>query len=573
MDTDERFKNLASDPRFKTLKKKQRTVKIDERFQSMFTDSKFTLDCDKDKRGLKQKKQSGDYLRKYYSLEEETKEKEKKEVGKGEEGDEEEKEEEGKEEEEHEESEIESEEEEGAEAEDEEETGDDELDEESSEVSSSSDESESENDDEEGRHNGLVDRIQYDWQPLDHDAERTEAATRRLAIQNLDWHHLDVRDIYTLINSIRPPISVRVYISEFGKERLAKEEVDGPQELAEMEQIDEEEEDEECARLQNLKEAHENKDFNQKSFKANEYEDADEVIDAKNDEVRERIRRYQLSRLKYYYAIAEFDCVESAEAVYKELDGIEYEGSSLELDLRFVPDDMEFDSGDMKAECTKVPDLATYKAPHFISSALQQTTVKFTWDETDAKRQEKLQRAYTKEELEKDDLDAYLASDSEDEESGFDNTANGAASCGTDKYRELLKNLDEEAEKKKKIDVDVVWGDYEGDEKRTLASAELDKRPKKNKDKKKGKKDESNISDSEADADLDLLVMDAREREEFKFNPDDDRFGAVYKSGMYNIDPSHPKFKRTKAFDQIAEKKREKRWKPSRYPTDHASTN
>lgn len=572
MESDERFKHLASDPRFKTLRKKQHKVKIDERFQSMFTDEKFTLKYSKDKRGRTNKKSSGDDLKRFYSLEAEQRvnDTDDKQVTLGSrelEGDEKtktidklENEESGLEEVEDDSDDDGEDQNDGSDLE---EVSDEELEEETdSEVSSSSDESESD-----GNDQGLdedVNRIHHDWQPLDHDAEKTETTTRRLAIQNLDWTQLDVKDLYTLVNSIRPPLNVRIYVSEFGKERLAKEEIDGPQELADMPQIDEEEE--ELQLLQNRMEALENKDKRVKTFKANEYEDADEALDVKNEEIRERIRRYQLSRMKYYYAIAEFDSVESAEAVYAELDGIEYEGSSLELDLRFVPDEMEFDPADIKAECDKVPDLATYKAPQFINSALQQTTVKLTWDETDVRRQEKLQRAYTKEELDKDDLDAYLASETEDDE-GDGSSEDGeqavkSARGDAEKYRQLLKSLDEEAERKKKVDVDVVWGDYDDDEKRTAAVAKKEKRAAKSKP--KSNKKDLNESDGEAGADLDLLVMEARKQDEFQFDPDDERFSAVYQSGLYNIDPSHPNFKRTQAFDKMAEKKREKRQKTRR---------
>lgn len=58
--------------------------------------------------------------------------------------------------------------------------------------------------------------------------------------------------------------------------------------------------------------------------------------------LRRRIRQYQLSRLKYFYAIIEFDSAETAEAVYNACDGFEYESSGARLDLRFVDDKEEF---------------------------------------------------------------------------------------------------------------------------------------------------------------------------------------------------------------------------------------
>ena len=47
--------------------------------------------------------------------------------------------------------------------------------------------------------------------------------------------------------------------------------------------------------------------------------------------------------------------------------------------------------------------------------------------------------------------------------------------------------------------------------------------------------------------------------DDFQFDPEDERFSAVYNSHLYNIDPSDRRFKRTKAFDELAKRKRQKK--------------
>ncbi|PCH33705.1 hypothetical protein WOLCODRAFT_160280 [Wolfiporia cocos MD-104 SS10] len=250
--------------------------------------------------------------------------------------------------------------------------------------------------------------------------------TRRLAVVNLDWDHVRAIHLYRIFSSLVSPtapalasssavehddnskkgratwsatrvargkvLSVRVYPSEFGKERMAKEEKEGPPPELFKKQRTFKNEDE----------------VNEKTiYETGEGEDYDEDM----------LRKYQLERLRYYYAIVECDSVDAASHIYNELEGTELERSANVFDLRFVPDDMTFDE-EFRDEATddlNVP----YKALEFVTDALRHSKVKLTWDEDDPERVQLTRRNLSRKEIEDNDFRAYLASStsgSEDED-------------------------------------------------------------------------------------------------------------------------------------------------------------
>ncbi|XP_007476728.2 ESF1 homolog [Monodelphis domestica] len=471
--------------------------------------------------------------------------------------------------------------------------------------------------------------FEHAWRELDKDAPRADEITHRLAVCNMDWDRLKAKDLLALFNSFKPKggviFSVKIYPSEFGKERMKEECVQGPKEL------------------QSIPENATEKDWTS----------------------REKLRDYQFKRLKYFYAVVDCDSPETASKIYEDCDGLEFESSCSFVDLRFIPDDITFDE-EPKDSALEV-DLTTYKPKYFTSAAMGTSTVEITWDETDHERIKTLNRNFKKDELLDMDFQAYLASSSDDEEEPEeeqkgDNGINVAEDVKSKKsqkdddeqitkYRQLLQ-LVQEKEKKCKdndMEMEIKWvpglkesaeemvkNKLEGKDKLTPWEQFLEKKKEKKKLKKKQKlqsvteeetsedelpsdvdlndpyfaeevgkigtkkkskkisKDEKAPEEAEVErqnAEMTLLMMDDEEdgRKHFNYNKiveqqnlskkkkkklmkkkelleddfevdvSDTRFQAMYTSHLFNLDPSDPNFKKTKAVEKILEEKARQR--------------
>lgn len=66
------------------------------------------------------------------------------------------------------------------------------------------------------------------------------------------------------------------------------------------------------------------------------------------------LRTYELSKLRYYFAIAIVNSSETADHLYREVDGLELEHSSMALDLRIVPPEVSFQGRQVRDHCDKV---------------------------------------------------------------------------------------------------------------------------------------------------------------------------------------------------------------------------
>ena len=194
-------------------------------------------------------------------------------------------------------------------------------------------------------------------------------------------------------------------------------------------------------------------------------------VDEEDEAYKENLREYQLNRLKYYYTVIEFSSIKCADIVYKECDGLEYESTANRLDLRFIPDDMDFDD-EPKDVCTELPDRAKYQPRIFFTTALQQAKVELTWDETDVGRKEITDKLFTdkRNEITDQDLRKFVACSSSSEAEESENNSENEASDSQDEeikpknkidlYKSLLQEISqkEEDKKKKQVEMEFSWG-------------------------------------------------------------------------------------------------------------------
>jgi hypothetical protein len=55
-----------------------------------------------------------------------------------------------------------------------------------------------------------------------------------------------------------------------------------------------------------------------------------------------QLRKYEVDKMKYYYAVISCDKRKTASKIYAEYNGFELELTNLKVNLSFVPDEMEF---------------------------------------------------------------------------------------------------------------------------------------------------------------------------------------------------------------------------------------
>ena len=273
-----------------------------------------------------------------------------------------------------------------------------------------------------------------------------------LVVTNMDWENIRAVDLFVIMSSFAPPGSVKkvqVYQSDFGMEQMAKDRLHGPSDIWKKnkskrgeqsgmevnggdENIDEDD-DESSKSSSEGSDDHsdagsdddDDDDIDQDEIGLRIEED-DAILESDFDP--EKLRSYEASKLKYYFAVVEFTEADHADIAYREVDGMEFEHSSAAVDLRTIPTDaLQGVTADrpLRDQAVSVP--GNYEPPDFVVSALQQTNVQCTWDQGDNERERKLTAYSNWNNMdEMDDLKAYLASDaSSDEEEDSDEEGPG----------------------------------------------------------------------------------------------------------------------------------------------------
>ncbi|KAK5046974.1 hypothetical protein LTR84_006916 [Exophiala bonariae] len=311
----------------------------------------------------------------------------------------------------------------------------------------------------------------------------TGEVTSRIAIVNLDWDNIRAADIMAVINSFLPAsgslLQVSIYPSEFGKERLEREEMEGPPKEI----------------FATKEEGTDNSDEDEDSDAEAEIKDSLLAPDTGAEFDSAALRRYQLDRLRYYYCVLTFSSPSVAEHVYSAVDGTEYLTTANFFDLRFVPDETDFSTDIPKEECTTIPD--DYRPNEFVTDALQHSKVRLTWDAEDGSRKETIARAFKggRKEIDENDLKAYLASDSSSDEA--EEEANEATLSKKEMERqkmraalglapEPVKKASSKGEKKEKAPVGDMQITFTSGFSAPAEEGEDDQSNKKNKKKNRG---------------------------------------------------------------------------------------
>lgn len=399
------------------------------------------------------------------------------------------------------------------------------------------------------------------WQDDEEKVIRNESSSSKLALLNYDWMHIHAEDLMILFNSLKPKEGiikkVVVYPSEFGLKRMEKENLEGPTDVWQGAETTTNEDKTKHDKKKDKSKVVE-KEINEWIANTNKPTEFDPI----------KLRKYEKDRLKYYYAVIECDSKQTAEHIYSECDGTEFEMSGMKIDLRFVPEDTQFPF-EPKDSCDYIP--ISGKVNNFINRATNHTNVELTWENPDMNRFDYLyNKNMTEEDWDKIDYSKIIGDPNESIASISEGHAQDFE-INNEKNDNEEENIDWRADfdkknKKKSGDIEIKFasgfndlGNVILEKKKEKEESTWEKYLRTKKEKKKARKlleknkmkeedyfiePKSEKKDLQKYEDELGLLVEVNERKTKNMNVDvsDERFKAIFEDSRYGIDPTHKDF-------------------------------
>ncbi|XP_072864518.1 ESF1 homolog isoform X2 [Chlorocebus sabaeus] len=418
--------------------------------------------------------------------------------------------------------------------------------------------------------------FEHAWRELDKDAPRADEITRRLAVCNMDWDRLKAKDLLALFNSFKPKggviFSIKIYPSEFGKERMKEEQVQGPVELLSIpedapekdwfipDDITFDDEPKDVASEVDLT-AYKPKYFTSAAMGTSTVEITwDETDHERITVLNRKFKKEELLDMDFQAYLASSS--EDEEEIQEELQGddgvkVEEDGKTKKSQkddeeqiakyrqlLQVIQEkEKKGKENDMEMEIKWVPGLKE-SAEDMVKNKLEGKDKLTPWEQFLEKKKEKkrlkrkqkaLAEEASEEELPSDvDLnDPYFAE--EVKKIGIKKKSVKSAKDGT--------SPEEETEvERQKAEMALLMMDEDEDSKKHFNYNKIVEHQNLSKKKKKQ-----------------LMKKKELIEDDFEVNVSDARFQAMYTSHLFNLDPSDPNFKKTKAMEKILEEKARQR--------------
>lgn len=159
----------------------------------------------------------------------------------------------------------------------------------------------------------------------------------RIALNKMDWDSISAVDLLALFQGLcsgeKVVHKVEIFPSLFGLERMKQDALHGPP----KEIFDPGEEDMKKKR-----------GYRGKKKQEDSADSSDEIMDMleaennPNSFNQERLRKYEIEKMKYYYAVIYCNSAKTAIFLYDEYNGYEFENTNICLNMSLIPEEIKF---------------------------------------------------------------------------------------------------------------------------------------------------------------------------------------------------------------------------------------